>query len=217
MSILEVKNSEITSFFTSFEDQIQITRLPNKAVIFSRSSSDKSLYYIAEGIVKYLNGSGKIEQYFVSNDIFGDENVLNFKNNNFTAIAQQPCTLFKFHNVDFTAYTLHQNGLYNHLMKALNNRKSQREQFLETLVFEPVKLRIARILNHIATHSGKSNIHDQILICNIFTQGEIADIAFTTRQTVAHIFKEFYDQEYCSKLKNHSLLIHKKFFDEFKF
>lgn len=190
--------------------------MPSKRIIFNSDSKADDLFFIGHGLVKIKDVSGKIVHCYTSGDFIGEEVI--FGNNRYThtAITQQKTKLYRLEEKLISISSLQENGLYYHILDTINERRLEKEQMLESLVFKSVKERIAMFISFLAKETGQEIGENMYEILSFFTYSELADLTFTTRQTVTRIMQEFIKSSYCSKGSNHSFVVNKEFFKAFE-
>lgn len=163
-------------------------------IIFSKATWGDALYVVVSGVVKIYSvsrtGKTKTFDYLEAGDFFGEMALLEKTVHSASAVAITPVEVLVIRRKNF------QNLLRVHpdvsllLLKTLSARLRKADSEIESLSFNSVLGRLAKILLHLAKQHGKKRSSGIRLGLELSHQ-ELAEMAGTAREMVSRVLSRF--------------------------
>ncbi len=162
--------------------------------IFSKSSPGDSLYIVSKGRVKIFiqsaTGKTKIFDYLEPGDFFGEMALFSSLDRSAAAKAVEPSTVIIIHAKDFQGILRTRPDMSLSMLKTLCIRLRRADQEIESLSFNNVLGRIAKILLDLSDRYGKKTPAG-VMIKMPLSHQELADMAGTAREMVTRVLNRF--------------------------
>ena len=156
--------------------------------IFAKGSPGQSLMAVLRGSVKVssLSEDGKevVFAIFNAGEIFGEMAVLDGDVRSADAIAMTDCELLAVHRRDLLPILEQRADLCMIVLKVLCRRLRQTSAQVEDLMFRHLESRIAKVLLHLAEHSGEHGVHRPAVELHV-SQRVLGHIAGGSRESVS--------------------------------
>ncbi len=172
-------------------------------IIYNQSSSQKKIYLISKGKVKVVKfsdeGNEIIKAILTKGELFGEKALLGEGGSDEQAIAMTDNTQLCPLSVDKMYELMRENGRFSlEISKIIGFRLRKMERRLERLLFKDAKTRLIEFIRDLLEEQ-KERIEQQereqsitgIEIKHFYTQGDIANLIGTTRETVTKLFNQF--------------------------
>ena len=172
-------------------------------IIYSQSSSHKKIYLISKGKVKVVKfsdeGNEIIKAILTKGELFGEKALLGEGGNDEQAIAMTDNTQLCPLSVDKMYELMRDNGRFSlEISKIIGFRLRKMERRLERLLFKDAKTRLIEFIRDLMEEQKGSHkdldpkpSENGIEIKHFYTQGDIANLIGTTRETVTKLFNQF--------------------------
>jgi CRP-like cAMP-binding protein len=172
----------------------QIREVKKGETIFSKAAWGDTLYVVVKGLVKIFSksrtGKSKTFAYLHERDFFGEMAILEEGHRSAGAVAMAPSVLLTIRRQDFQGLLAQHPPLVFSLLRALCERLRRADREIESLSFNSVLGRMARILLDLAKKYGKKGPRGVVIGLNI-SHKELADMAGTAREMVSRVLTRF--------------------------
>jgi CRP/FNR family transcriptional regulator len=163
-------------------------------IIFAKGSPGDTFFIVAEGVVKIFSTSpvGKVKTfaYLGPGDFFGEMALLVADARSASAMAVGPVTLFFIRRQDFQKLFRQGSRLAFTLLMALCERLRWADREIESLSFNSVLGRLARILLDLSARYGRPGAGGTRIELDVSHQ-ELADMTGTAREMVTRLLNRF--------------------------
>lgn len=187
----------------------KLKRYPGGAVIIERGDPTRSLYVIADGMVKirriWENGKEVIFSILKKGDIFGEMAFLEEIPRSADVVTLTPSDLIEIEKRDLEAIMEDNKILMSNLIKTLVRRLVAADNIIERLALENVYER----LTHFLSEQAEKGPSGRLVIKGGITQTQLAAIIGASREMVSKIMKVLTDGGFLTK-KGRDLIINKK-------
>ncbi len=156
-------------------------------MIFHEGDAGTALYIIEEGEVKIVLGSPEGKEAVLGllgrGDFFGELALLDGLPRSADAVAASPTRLLILNREDFLRLLAAHPGVAAGLLAALSRRLRRTDQLVHDAAFSDVRTRLLKVLLELGATKGKPG-PEGIVIASRLTQGDLADMVGTTRESV---------------------------------
>lgn len=163
--------------------------------IFSKSTAGDSLFVVVKGRIKIFGtsttGQTKTFAYLEPRDFFGEMALLESGGRSAGAQAVSPATLLTIHRKDFQALLRKRPHLISALLKTLCERLRRADREIESLSFNNVLGRLAKILLDLGDRYGQKDASGAVRLKMELSHQELADMAGTAREMITRILNRF--------------------------
>lgn len=212
-----LENIDLTNFFCpkkmksdSIKQHIQKDYKKGEYIYVQDEFSDK-IFFISEGRIKvgtYGNDEKIITKAILAQgEIFGELALINEEKRRDFAVALERTSLCILSVNDMKLMMRQHNRLQLFIMKMMGSKLIEMEHRLEGLIFKDSKTRIVEFIYKLGVKKGVKMGFD-LLIKQIMTHQEIANITATSRQTVTTVLNDLRNKEILT-FDRRRMLIHK--------
>ncbi len=156
-------------------------------VIFHEGDAGTALYIIAEGEVKIVLGSAEGKEVVLAllggGDFFGEFALLDGEPRSADAVATVASQLLTLQREDFARFLTDHPRVALSLLAVLSRRLRRTDQLVHDAAFADVRTRLIKVLLELAQTKGTQEPKG-IVIGSRLTQGDLATMAGTTRESV---------------------------------
>lgn len=185
-----------------YADKHFIHRHKNE-IIYNQSTPHNKLYLISKGKVKVVNfskeGNEIIKAILTKGELFGEKAFLGEGESDEQAIAMTDNTQLCPLSVDKMYELMRDNGRFSlEISKIIGFRLKKMERRLERLLFKDARTRLIEFIRDMMDEqTGAMELQNgdqadlSIKLKHFYTQGDIANLIGTTRETVTKLFNQF--------------------------
>jgi CRP/FNR family transcriptional regulator, cyclic AMP receptor protein len=188
---------------------VRVMKLDKGDMIFTRESSADSLYVVVDGLVRIFaksrTGETKTFAYLEPREFFGEMALLQKMERSADAMAMVPSTLLALRRTDFQNLIKKRPQLSVALIKALCERLRRADHEIESLSFNSVLGRVARVLLDLGKRHGKPGPQG-VRIGLELSHKELADMVGTAREMVTRVLNRFQRTE-CLTMNGKSITL----------
>jgi len=163
-------------------------------MIFAPTPNPNSVYLLEQGLVRIYRlsetGAEATFGYVSPGEVFGELVLFGIASRESFAESVTRSTVRKIPRAIFTRLLEARPSLVLHVTKQIGERLRRIESRVEQLVFRDVKSRVARILLELAEDFGRRE-GEGVVIGLPLTQGELATLVGSVRQTVNEALRQF--------------------------
>jgi len=173
----------------------KIREVKKNETIFSKATAGDTLFVVARGRIKIFGmsttGKTKTFAYLEPGDFFGEMALLEKGGRSAGAKAVLPSTLMLIHRKDFQELLHRRPNLIFSVLQTLCARLRRADREIESLSFNNVLGRVARILLDLSERYGQKRGEDRVQIKLELSHQELAEMAGTAREMVTRILNRF--------------------------
>jgi CRP-like cAMP-binding protein len=178
--------------------------------IFEPESHPHSLYLLERGLVRIYRiskeGSETSFGYVASGEVFGEMAAFGDYPRESFAQAVRPSRVWKIPGDVFRSLLAVRPELGFEITRQIGTRLKRIESRVENLVFRDARSRVASILLELASDFGRTS-DGQVAIGVYITQGELATLVGSTRQTINAALREFEREGWIGHQGRHLVLL----------
>lgn len=180
--------------FAQLEEMVESVVKPKFSYIYRQGEPSDVMYFLAKGTVKISthssDGKEVIKSLIHPTAMFGELGIIGETNRCDDAqTLKEEVHLYVLKVEDFKKLMRSNYDLSEKIMTLFGNRLMRAEDKLESLIFKDARTRIIDFIKESVNHRGR-RIGFEMLLKHSLTHQDIANITFTSRQTVTLVLNE---------------------------
>ncbi|MCH5586517.1 Crp/Fnr family transcriptional regulator [Shimazuella sp. AN120528] len=195
--------------WSPFYSRAKIVTLSKHQTLFDQEEEINQIYVVVEGRIRLsiINKLGEEKAIMIigKNGIVGDLGLYATNTYLTSAVPVTSCKLLSFSAIEFQRLLLEYPALLSFYLFNLDKKFLIMTSQIVELSYQSARFRVLQLLIQLAQTYG-AEVHNGIRIAIRFTQQEMANVAGTSRVTVAQVFRQLRKERILTKENGYIIL-----------